>query len=1383
MNLQMTKNMSDAVAIIGMAGRFPGAQTIEELWKNVINKKVAIETIDENELLERGISKYLLDNPNYVRVGSFIKNDIRCFDAQFFDMSKKDVESLDPQQRLFLECTWEAVEHAGYNIQNNNLRIGVFGGSTLNTYLINNILSNKDVSKNISDFEIEMNNKDHMVTRAAYKLNLHGPAVNVQCACSTSLMAVHLAIQSILNGECEIALAGGVALRFPYRVGYLYQEGNIHSISGHCRPFDSRADGTVFGNGAGIVVLKLYEEALRDNDTIHAVIIGSAVNNDGSRKSGYVTPSPLGQKNVILEAINIADIDPYEIGYVETHGTGTIIGDPIEFNSLTKAFQEITSKKQFCALGTVKANIGHLDVAAGVVGLINAVTISKKKIIPGLASLKKINSDIDVENSPFYFNRETRFFPETKPYTSISSFGVGGTNVHMILCQPPQCKGSKKKTTFPLIPLSAKTKKALEIKKNDLKKHLNENLSISLDDVAYTLQVGRNIFKYKECIYVKSISDIISQIETSKNSVVKEISSDKKIIFNLSIISMEHREVICKLFPVIQKKHEALLLEYKNIPELASIFSFQAEPPDQVYQNAIVRILFNAVLLDFFKEINIPIDLLILESENELLRLFDINKPQLLKKIPFEINNHSFNRNLTNLEKNIISHLCHFVFFQSNNLLFETTKNELNSRTISLRELFADFNKNEKEILLVDFSSHNPSLLETKIEPYKKINKTFFSLGRNSGPKEQIGRFLTLVFRSGININFEKMNQGVEGARIPLPTYPFQRKQYWIEPVTLKKDCRIPVLNSTGQSSSSLDHTRDKIIELIKNLAHQELKEDDFDYDFFEIGFDSLTISQLVSSVHEQFETDINFYEFLEKYPTPRKLIDKLGKEASKIDKVLCEKQDLNSIQNENKCSLQKIQETISNSALGPYRPNVRNEHLELTKHQSDFIHDLINRICKKTKHSKEKAAQSRKVFCDPRSVSGFNKIWKEAVYPLVASESSGARFIDIDGNEYIDMVMGFGVNYLGHSPSFITSAVNKQLKKGFEIGPQTPYAEEVAQRISELTKNERVTFSNTGSEAVIAALRIARTATRKNKIVIFSQSYHGVFDSVLGRESYSRQKGKSIPIAPGIPSSALEDTVVLGYGEDSSLQYIEENYQVIAGVLVEPVQSRNPKNVPILFLHKLRELTQKRNILLIFDEVITGFRCHQGGAQELFGIRADLITYGKIIGGGLPIGALAGKSLYMNHLDGGSWNFGDDSAPESQLTFFAGTFIRHPLSMAAAKAALQFLKEKGPILQFEVNHRVSKFCDSLNTMFSRYNVLIEIQSFSSFIYHKIDPSIKYSTLLFYLLREKGIFAWEGRVGHFSIAHNDNDYNQIKNAYEESIKELIQNKLISGKIP
>jgi len=524
-NFQETNNFdeSDEIAIIGLVGRFPGADNVDNFWEKLRNGVELISHFTDEELLSAGIEPALLNDRNYVKVGSILEG-IDLFDAAFFGFTPREAEITDPQHRLFLESAWEALENAGYNSESYNGKIGLYAGVTTSNYFLTNLYSNQDLLQSVDALNISIGNeKDNLTTQTSYKLNLTGPSVNVQNNCSTSLVAVHLACQSLLNGESDIALAGGVSIvSVSQKRGYYYHEGGISSPDGHCRTFDAKAQGTVFGDGLGIVVLKRLADALADGDFIHAVIKGSAINNDGSLKVGYTAPSVNGQREVISEALALAGVEADTISYIEAHGTATPLGDPIEIKALTQAFRASTNKKGFCAIGSVKTNVGHLDTAAGITGLIKTVQALKHQQIPPSLHFEKPNPEIDFANSPFYVNTKlsewkTNGMPKR---AGVSSFGIGGTNAHIVLEEAPVIEASSRSRPWQLLLLSAKTSTALDTATAQLCAYLEQKPDIPLPDVAHTLQVGRRAFDYRRMVICHDIDDAVKSLNSQEPQLI-----------------------------------------------------------------------------------------------------------------------------------------------------------------------------------------------------------------------------------------------------------------------------------------------------------------------------------------------------------------------------------------------------------------------------------------------------------------------------------------------------------------------------------------------------------------------------------------------------------------------------------------------------------------------------------------------------------------------------------------------------------------------------------------------------------------------------------------------------------------------------------------------
>jgi acyl transferase domain-containing protein len=506
------------IAIIGMTGRFPGARNLREYWRNLRDGVESISFFHREahaDASTRPGSK--ADGAHYVHARGILEG-VELFDAAFFGISPREAEITDPQQRMFLECAWEALETAGYAPEKFDGSVGVYAGVCTNTYQFFNIYPNPEIIKAVGAFQIQMrNDKDHLPTFVSYKLNLKGPSVAVQTACSTSLVAIHLASTSLLSGDCDIALAGGATVTVPQKAAYQYREGGIMSPDGHCRAFDARAEGTVGGNGAGIVVLRRLEDALAAGDHILAIIRGTAINNDGSEKVGYTAPSLNGQAQVIEMAQGIADVPAETVSYVEAHGTGTALGDPIEVAALTQAFRDGGTKKGYCAIGSVKSNIGHLDAAAGVAGLIKTVLALKHKMIPPSLHFHEPNPEIDFENSPFYVNPSLTQWRrgETPLRAGVSSFGIGGTNAHIVLEEAAEAQPSGESRAWHLLALSAKTPAALDAATSNLVSRLRQNPAENLADVAYTLHLGRADFGHRRIVVCRDVEDAVKCLDGS----------------------------------------------------------------------------------------------------------------------------------------------------------------------------------------------------------------------------------------------------------------------------------------------------------------------------------------------------------------------------------------------------------------------------------------------------------------------------------------------------------------------------------------------------------------------------------------------------------------------------------------------------------------------------------------------------------------------------------------------------------------------------------------------------------------------------------------------------------------------------------------------------
>ena len=638
--------------------------------------------------------------------------------------------------------------------------------------------------------------------------------------------------------------------------------------------------------------------------------------------------------------------------------------------------------------------------------------------------------------------------------------------------------------------------------------------------------------------------------------------------------------------------------------------------------------------------------------------------------------------------------------------------------------------------------------------------------------------------------------RGREGHLVSLPAYPFEYKSYWKDLVR-----HVPVAAAAREETMTEQaDVQAEVVRIVARLLEEDPSAIDPARPFLEMGADSIVLMEAIKTIEQRFGVEITIRQMFESL-TNIVLLAAFIAEHRKLSTTE-DTEKTSSISSASSASsvvesstdwqravdhIQKQLDVLKTQAPLPSLPEAPSsnfwkaeapERAALTPAQQAHVDRLVARYVAKTKGSKASEEANRPVFADMRTAIGFRIDTKEMSYPIVAARSNGATFWDIDGNQYVDMCMGFGVAFFGHQPSFVVRAIEQQLHDGIQVGPQSKDAAEVARLICELTGMERVTFCNSGTEAVMTAIRIARAATGKQRIVTFTGSYHGHSDATLALAKNAGRNPVSVPMAPGVSPDAVKDTLVLPWDLAKSLEIIEANADSLAAVLVEPVQSRRPGLHPREFLRALRDLTTRRGIPLIFDEMITGFRIHPGGAQAHFGIEADITTYGKLIGGGMPLGVVAARGRFLDRIDGGQWQYGDNSYPAVERTFYAGTFCKHPLSMAAARAVLTELVRRGPALQHGLNKTTADFVASVNAIFSEEHVPLNIVNFGSLMRFNVAGNFTYlyqpleMDLFCHHLIERGIYIWEGRTLFLSTEHTPSDLDTIRRAVRESVREM-----------
>ena len=1547
----------EPIAVIAMAGRFPGARDVEQFWANLCAGRDTITFFNDNEL-DAALPASLTSDPCYVKARGVI-DDVEMFDAAFFGISPREAELMDPQQRIFMELCWECLERAGHAPDAGAAPVGVFAGMYNATYFQRHLMYRPDLIAKLGEFQVMLaNEKDYIATRVANRLNLTGPAVSVHTACSTSLVAIAQAFASLRAGQCDMALAGGASITCPPRSGYLFQDGAMLSPDGHTRSFDAQSQGTVFSDGASVVLLKRLSDALADGNTVHAVIRSVAVNNDGRDKASFTAPSVDGQAAVVAAAHDAAGVDPRSISYVEAHGTATPLGDPVEVEALTRAFRRHTEDTGFCRIGSVKSNVGHMVIAAGAAGVIKtALSLSTEQLPPSI-HYGAPNPKIDFAHSPFVVNAQLTPWPRSQQprRAGVSSFGVGGTNAHAVLEEAPWVAPSPPATGPQLLGLSAKTRTALDAMARQLADHLDAHPDLNLADVAHTLQVGRSRFAHRLCVVSNATGLAAAALRAADHPLrmLRSLSATvpplvwlfpgqgaqyagmgRGLYAHDPAFRAAFDECLLALQPVLRfdlksrmfdGEADALAATATTQPAtfcleyaLAQSWLARGAQPAALIGHSVGEFVAAVLagvmgLADAARLVALRGAMLQALPGGSMLSV-RLPSEQLLALLPPGLSLAAENGPTAcvvagptpkiqawcaRLEADGIaarllqtSHAFHSSMMDPAVPLFlaEVRKMSLSAPRIPIVStltgtwLAADdatdphyWARHLREpvrfspALRTALLRHDAAFLEvgprgslsTLARQHTAAGKSapvaIASLGDTS---ESEAAQLTLahgqLWTLGIELPVSAASPSHGRQRIRLPSYPFERKRFWIEaghgtltaahaaappaaaPVAVVPAAPPPIgipssypttIMSTTTPTSASRHPQlvTRLRALFEDVAGSDLGDSDPAISFIELGLDSLTLTQAALQVKQQFKVKLTFRQLMEQYRSFNTLAEFLdaslpaesvaapapppadfaplqapaqgmapGAGGDLMQQVIAQQMQLMAQQ---LAMLRGAPATpfVPTPAPAPNAPvaatapaeeggairydvkkafgaiaRIHTQPSELTERQRARLDAFMRRYTERTRKSKAYTVEHRAHLADPRVVNGFRPMTKEITYQVVVERSKGSRLWDLDGNEYVDVLNGFGMNLFGWQPDFVNDAVRRQLDAGYDIGPQHPLAGEVAQLICELTGFDRAGLCNTGSEAVMAAVRIARTVTGRNTVVAFTGSYHGTFDEVLVRAG---RGGKGIPAAPGIMSGVFGDIRVLEYGTPEALAFIREHADDLAAVLVEPVQSRRPDFQPREFLQEVRAITERSGTCFIFDEVITGFRSQLGGAQALFGIRADLACYGKVIGGGFPIGVIAGRRDFMDALDGGAWQYGDDSIPTVGVTYFAGTFVRHPLALAAAKASLDHLKRSGPELQNKLNASTAAMAAELSAFCREVGAPLEIKHFASLwrvSWHEDHPL---QDLLFAMMRSRGVHILDNFPCFLTTAHSAADIALVVTAFKESVHELQESEFL-----
>ncbi|MFI0796861.1 amino acid adenylation domain-containing protein [Micromonospora rubida] len=1190
---------SDAVAIIGMSCRLPGANTPEAFWRLVVEGRDAIGEIPPDRWdLERWYdASPEAEGKMYVRRAALI-DDLDAFDPAFFGISPREAATMDPRHRLLLESAWSAVESAG--IDPSTLR-----GTNTGVYLgcdefLNDYLRQAETQLGVEPHLATGTTLSFSAGRVSYKLGLHGPSMVIATACSSSLVALHAATRAVRQAECAMAIVAGAKLMLaPEETAQLCRLAAL-APDGVSKAFAADADGFGRGEGAATLLLKRLDQAVADGDPVLAVIRGSAVNHDGS-SAGLTVPNGAAQSRLIAKALTDAGVAPADVTYLETHGTGTQLGDPIEVRALAEAFG---GRSTPLLIGSVKANIGHLEEAAGLAGVIKTVLALQHGVIPPQIHCAELNRNVDWADLPLAVPRIATGWPAgAARIAGVSSFGMSGTNAHVVLqayapsaaaAAPTEASADRANVLFPF---SGRDKADLDA----VLRQFVEFLSTPRDpaEVAYTLQTGRRSHPYRCAVLASDTTALRDRLQTVLSGA--------------------------------PDAHDVL----RGRAETAGPGTRPAQPP----------------------------------------------------------------------------------------------------------------------VVAADLAG------------------------------------TARAWCDGYAVDWPSLHAGPRPRRVALPTYPFKRNRLWVGE---ERTAHVQPQQAPHTTEPAESPVRNELLASLRTHLAELLGMRPADLSATarvdELGADSLTFMRISQFLRDRYQVVISFQQLIEEAATIESLVgvvsERLPSPASAV-------------------SSPALVAGVSSPAavLGvparlqaPARPELRSGPLgrrsgppeteppdngpltteQLTDPQSRFLTELVAAYSARTRRSKEEAENDRAVLANCRMLP-WQALCKEMSYPIVVDRSCGARFVDMDGNEYLDISMGYGVHLFGHQPDFVVQALRAQLDRGLHIGPQADQAGHVARLLCELTGMARAVFCNSGTEAVMAALRFARAATKRTRFVMFEGSYHGWSDNTLALPAGDQG---AIPMARGIGAGVMNDVVVLEYGTRESLEKIRELGPQLAAVLVEPVQSRRPDLQPIDFLRELREITRVSGSALVFDEVITGFRVHPGGAQVWSGVEADIVTYGKVLGGGMPIGAVAGRAEFMDTVDGGAWRYGDGSSPSVPTTFFGGTFNKNPLTMAAAHAVLTHVRATGPTVQQRLADSVSGLAEDFNAFCRDEGFPLRIVHFSSMF--RFIGEGEYSLqrfplaidLFFHLLTLRGIYVLETRVCFLSSSHTPDDLQFILQTAQSCLRTL-----------
>jgi len=1453
---------AEPVAVVGIGCRFPGASGPAELWRLLAEGR---DAVGEAPAWRRDPSE-----AGRAHRGGFLDG-VDLFDAPFFGVSPAEATRMDPQQRLLLEVAWEALEDAGIPADRlAGTAAGVFVG-----------ISNSDYSRLQPAFDAWTGTGNALsiaANRIFYALDLRGPSLAVDTACSSSLVAVHLACRSLRAGECDVALAGGVNLVLDPALTRSLSAAGMTAADGRCKTFDAAADGYVRGEGCGVVVLMRLADARRygrdsgrDSDRVRAVIRGTAINQDG-RSNGLTAPSQAAQEEVVRRALADAGLAAERVGYVECHGSGTPLGDLIEVQALAAVLGGREPGAPPCRLGSIKTNLGHLEAAAGIAGLVKAVLTLEHGAVPPHLHLRRVHPDLDAADGArrsLEIEGAGRSWPAggAPRVAGVSSFGFGGSNAHVVLEEAPATEASGEEQParpWHLLALSAKTETALA----ELARRYAQRLEAQpggTAELCAAAATGRSHLSHRLAAVANSGEELRGRLEAfAAGAEAPGVRSGRsrgrrrpRIAFLFTGQPAQYPGMGRGLFaaePVFRRAIEECdeglrpwldqpLLSLLDPSEgavaalddtacaqpalfaleiaLARLWRSWGIEPDAVLGHSAgecaaacvagaldladgLRLIAErgrsmgalppggGMAVAFAGEEQVAAVISEIAAAGRTLTIAAVNGPHntVVSGDREAVSELLARLQAAGIEARVlpVAHAFHSELVEPALDGFERSLADLTFREPRIplvsgrtgRPLAAGevpdaawWRRQMREP--VRFADGIDALLAGGCEVFLEIGPRPDLTRMAAGPAEDRAALfvpslrrgqddtralldsLGRLYTAGADVDWAAFHRGRPRHRLALPLYPFERKRYWITGRSLPREegettvttpfaaigAIAAIADTAPPRSARQDRIAADLAAVTARLLEAEPAAVDLHMPFLEMGADSIVLVQALRAFEDTYGLKLTIRQLFEELST----LDAL---AAHID-----------------ANLPPDTEAPPAHAPADAPPAVHAGHL--TPRQRHHLEELTARYTRRTRRSKEAAAAHRPVLADSRAASNFRLSVKEMFYPVTGARSLGARLWDIDGNEYVDLTMGFGVHLFGHGAPFLTAAIEEQLREGIQLGPRAALAGEVAERIAALTGCERAAFCNSGTEAVTVAVRLARAATGRTRIALFADSYHGHSDLTQARARAGAEAPWGVPAVPGVPEATAADVLVLDYADPRALEILAAHGRDLAAVLVEPVQGRRPDLQPRELLHRLRAWTAEAGVPLIFDEMVTGFRVHPAGAQGWLGVRADLAAYGKVLGGGLPIGVVAGKAEYLDRIDGGAWRYGDRSFPAVEATLYGGTYCQHPLALAAARAVLRRLEEQGPALQEQLNRRTEDFAAALDAVFAERGAPVRVARFGSLFRFTAATN---QDLFYYHLLDKGVFVSERRQCFLSTAHTDEDLEHVLRAVRESVEAL-----------